>query len=64
MAEFEPRLTTDIWVSALIRRAESGRAHSLISPTAVDISARGIALLRDRTQANVLTIAGEGEAAE
>lgn len=31
MAEFEPRLTSDIWVAALIRRAEGGGAFATVA---------------------------------
>lgn len=51
-------------VDGAIHRAESGRAHIVISPTAVDVTDREIALLRDRTQANVLLIAAEEVASE
>lgn len=46
-------------VEGAIRRAESGRAHVIISPTAVDVPEETLSILRDRTAANVLVIAAE-----
>ncbi len=47
-----------------IRRAESGRAHIFISPTAVDLPEDALSVLRDRTGANLLLIAAEEVEAE
>ncbi len=46
-------------VDGAVRRAESGRAHIFVTPTALDIPDDLLSVLRDRTAANVLVIAAE-----
>lgn len=58
-ATYSSRRNAHALIDGAVRRAESGRAHILITPTAVDLSEELLSALRDRTAANVLVIAAE-----
>lgn len=63
-ATYAHRESVRALANAALRRAESGRAHIFITPTAVDIPDGALSILRDRTGANVLVIAAEEVAEE
>lgn len=63
-ATYACRGSADALLDTARRRAESGRAHIIITPTAVDIPESDIASLRNFTGAQVLVLAAEEVKAE
>lgn len=65
MAEFEPRLTTDIWVSALIRRAEGAGAFAAVlhkgDPTGGAVLVKVVNRRAGETRLYASAIRGGGE---